>query len=57
MSELEVIELLGAPTSMREEGDARVLLYAMEIGDSGFLGGSVTLRERVVTEVRQPVLQ
>ena len=57
MSELEVIELLGAPTSMREEGGARVLLYALEIGTSGFLGGSVTLRDRVVSEVRQPALQ
>lgn len=57
MSELEVISSLGAPTSMREEGGARVLLYAMEIGSSGFLGGSVKLRERVVAEVRQPSLQ
>jgi hypothetical protein len=57
MSELEVIGVLGAPTSMRDEDGARVLLYALEIGTSGFLGGSVTLRERVVSEVRQPVLQ
>jgi hypothetical protein len=57
MSELEVINLLGPPTSMREQDDARVLLYAMEIGASGFLGGSITLREREVTEVRQPTLQ
>lgn len=56
MSELEVVSSLGAPTSMREEGGARVLLYAMEIG-SGFLGGSVELRERVVFEVRQPSLR
>jgi hypothetical protein len=57
MSELEVISSLGPPTSMREEGGANVLLYAMEIGASGFLGGSVKLRERAVIEVRQPVLQ
>jgi len=57
MSELEVISLLGTPTSMREEGGARVLLYALEIGTSGFLGGSVLLRDRAVTEVRQPTLQ
>ena len=57
MSELEVINLLGPPTSMREQEGARVLLYAMEIGASGFLGGSITLREREVTEVRQPTLQ
>ncbi len=57
MSELEVIGLLGAPTSMREVDGARVLFYAMEIGTSGFLGGSVKLRDRAVIEVRQPVLQ
>ena len=57
MSELEVIGALGPPTSMREESGGRVLLYALEIGASGFLGGSVTLRDRVVATVRQPSLQ
>jgi len=57
MNELEVIDLLGPPTSMRTEGEARVLLYALEIGSSGFLGGSVTLRDRTVAEVRPPTLQ
>ena len=57
MSELEVISTLGPPTTIREESGARVLRYAMEIGSSGFLGGSVTLRDRVVVEVRKPALQ
>jgi len=57
MSELEVIELLGPPTSMREEDGARVLLYAVELGPAGFLGGSVRLRDRAVVEVRAPTLQ
>jgi len=57
MSELEVISALGPPTSMREEGGGRVLLYAMEIGSAGFLGGSVKLRDRKVAEIRQPSLQ
>jgi hypothetical protein len=57
MSELEVIEALGRPTSMREENGARVLFYAMEIGDSGFLTGSVTLRDRIVSEVQLPELR
>jgi hypothetical protein len=57
MSELEVINTLGPPTTIREESGARVLRYAMEIGTSGFLGGSVTLRDRVVVEVRKPALQ
>lgn len=57
MSELEVIGVLGAPTSMREENGARVLLYAMEIGSSAFLGGSVEFRDRAVTAVNKPVLK
>ena len=58
MSELEVIELLGPPTTMRTAGgDARTLLYAMEIGASGFLGGSVEIRDRHVISVQAPVLR
>jgi hypothetical protein len=57
MSELQVIEILGAPTSMRGELPARELLYAMEIGGAGFLGGSVTLRDRMVVSVKIPILQ
>jgi len=57
MSELEVINILGPPTSLRQEGDARVLLYAMEIGTANFLGGSVELRDKAVAEVHKPVLK
>ena len=57
MSELEVIATLGPPTTMREENGARILLYALEIGASGFLGGSVAFRDGAVVEVRQPTLQ
>jgi hypothetical protein len=57
MSELEVIDVLGPPTSMREENGARVLLYAMEIGSSGFLGGSVEFRDGAVTAVNRPALK
>jgi hypothetical protein len=56
-SEMEVIELLGRPTSMRGEGDKRMLLYAMEIGSSGFLSGSVTLEDRKVVAIEMPVLK
>jgi hypothetical protein len=57
MSEIEVIGTLGPPTSMREEDGARVLLYAMEVGPSGFLGGSVTFRDHKVVQVLQPTLR
>ena len=57
MSELEVISLLGVPTSTRERDGARELFYAMEIGSSAFLGGSVVLRDRRVVEVQAPTLK
>lgn len=57
MSELEVISTLGPPTAMRTEDGARVLLYTMEIGATAFLSGRVTLRDRAVTEVQQPMLR
>jgi hypothetical protein len=59
MSELEVIELLGKPSSLRagEGSGQRILLYAMEIGSAGFLGGSIELRDRRVTAVNKPVLK
>jgi hypothetical protein len=57
MSELDVISSLGPPNTIREEEDARILLYAMEIGGTGFLGGSIKLRQRAVVEVLAPTLQ
>jgi hypothetical protein len=57
MSELEVIGILGPPTSLRQEGEARVLLYALEIGSANFLSGSVELRDKAVTEVHKPALK
>jgi hypothetical protein len=57
MSELEVIDILGAPTSMRASHEQRVLMYAVEIGTSGFLSGSVQLANRQVTSVQTPVLK
>jgi hypothetical protein len=57
MGELEVLGILGPPTSMRQQQADRVLLYAMEIGASGFLVGSVTLRDRSVASVQRPALQ
>jgi hypothetical protein len=59
MAELEVISLLGPPTSLRGAADSpsRTLMYAMEIGSSGFLSGSVQLKDRVVVEVQTPELK
>jgi hypothetical protein len=57
MNELEVVSLLGPPTTTRVSGTDRVLLYAMEIGSAAFLSGSVTCRDRVVIAVEKPALR
>jgi hypothetical protein len=57
MPEFEVISLLGPPTSTREKGGARELLYALEVGTSAFLGGSVVLRDGKVVEAHLPTLK
>ena len=57
MSELEVISALGPPSSIREQAGTRELLYAMEVGPSAFLGGSVRLRNRAVVEIHVPTLK
>lgn len=56
-AELEVLSLLGPPTSMRTADGGRLLHYALEIGSSGFLAGSVQLRDGVVAQVEIPRLR
>lgn len=57
MAELDVIRLLGKPTTVRGAGGNSTLFYAVEIGTAAFLSGSVDLRERRVISVSQPVLK
>lgn len=58
MGELEVLQVLGPPSSMRTgEDEMRVLFYALELGASGFLSGSVTFQDRRVIAVDRPALK
>lgn len=59
MSELQVIELLGPPTQTRvsDDGRTRSLLYALEIGRSGFLTGKIDLQEHRATHIEIPQLK
>jgi hypothetical protein len=59
MKELEVIALLGRPTSVRtnDDGKLRSLLYAMELGPNAVLAGSVRIGDAGVEEVKKPVLR
>lgn len=59
MTELEVIAILGTPSSVRagSEASTRTLLYALEIGTGSFLAGSVELGPNGVTVVSRPALR
>ena len=59
MTELEVIDALGPPTTVRGSpvAEAATLLYALELGPGAFLSGSVRLEQRAVVEVNPPVLR
>lgn len=59
MTELEVIAILGTPSSVRAGRDAstRTLLYALEIGTGAFLAGSVEIGPNGVTVIGKPALR
>jgi hypothetical protein len=58
MTAQDVIAVLGAPASMRESDDGRkTLLYAMQLGASGYLAGSVVIANDRVVEVTRPLLR
>lgn len=59
MKELDVIALLGRPTSVRPEDDGKThaLLYALELGSNAILAGSVRMNDSGVTEINKPKLR
>lgn len=59
MSALEVIAIMGRPTSTRhdEAGKLILLFYAMELGPDTALSGTIRLDESGVVEINRPVLK
>ena len=59
MKEIDVIALLGRPTSVRTDADGKrhSLFYALELGPNAVLSGNVQLDERGVTAINKPVLR
>lgn len=59
MSALEVIAILGRPTSTRNDGDGklRVMFYAMELGPDKYLSGTIRLDDTGVVEINRPALK
>lgn len=59
MSEAEVLGAIGPPTQMRVSDDktTRTLLYALEIGGSGFLSGNVVLKDGQLASITKPALK
>ncbi len=59
MKDIDVIALLGRPTSVRTDADgkAHLLLYALELGPNAVLAGNVRLADSGVTEITKPILR
>jgi hypothetical protein len=59
MKELDVIALLGRPSSVRTGDNAKThtMFYAMELGPDQFLTGSVRFSDAGVAEINRPTLR
>ena len=60
MRELEVIALLGRPTTVRAdpEGKTRALMYALELGSNAVLAGNIRVNESGgVSQINKPSLR
>ena len=59
MKELEVIALLGRPTSVRNDDNAKTqtMFYALELGPNAFLTGNVRFGDTGVVEINRPALR
>jgi len=58
MPELEVVQVLGPPTSLRDATDgSKTLYYAMEIGTGSFLMGSIVIADRRILEIHKPTFK
>jgi hypothetical protein len=60
MKSLEVIAILGRPTSTRhaDDGKLNLLFYAMDLGPDSVLSGTIRLSgDGLVTEINRPVLK
>jgi hypothetical protein len=59
MTALEVIAILGRPTSTRnhDDGSLSTLFYAMELGPDKYLSGKIRLDDSGVVEINSPALK
>src|SRR5687767_10100878 len=59
MSEIEVLEILGYPTSARagQEKSMKTLFYSVQVSPAGFLSGNVELENNRVRAVQRPTLR
>jgi hypothetical protein len=59
MKELDVIALLGRPTSVHTNADSKThtMFYAMELGPNTFLTGNVRFGDAGVAEITRPALR
>lgn len=59
MTVLEVVAILGRPTSTRRDDDDQLnlLFYAMELGPERYLSGTISVEDSLVVEINRPALK
>ncbi len=57
MTEQQVLDVLGYPTTSRGTGGSKTLFYTVQVGASGFLSGRVVIVDQVVQEIQKPILR
>lgn len=57
MTEQQVLDTLGYPTTVRGGQDSKTLFYTVQVAPSGFLSGRVVIENRQVREIQKPTLR
>ena len=57
MTEQQVLDVLGYPTTSRGTGASKTLFYTVQVGASGFLSGRVVIVDKAVQEIQKPILR
>jgi hypothetical protein len=57
MTEQQVLDLLGYPTTSRGGDTSKTLFYTVQVGATGFLSGRVVIVDKAVQEIQKPILR
>jgi hypothetical protein len=57
MTEQQVLDTVGYPTTSRGNGADKTLFYTVQVGANGFLSGRVVITDKEVREIQKPILR